>query len=236
MTTTAPNLDTILERVRKLLALSSSSNPAEAAAAAAKAQELLLEYNLSMDQLGEAKTSSRVGHIVFEAPRPKNEGKWRAALISGVGRCHFCKVIDGHTYFTLIGQKEDMEVTREVYNWLVGQILYLGPLAYKASLTEDRKPTFLRSFYYGAAVIICNRLTLEWEKLTGQRDDSRALVVRRSQQAQDYMDENFRTKKAAKTHYSSLAGFNSGYQAGKGINLDGRGRKLDSGPKALRGD
>mgnify|MGYP001616368965 FL=1 len=235
MTTTAPNLDTILERVRKLLALSTSSNPAEAAAAAAKAQALLLEYNLSMDQIGEAKTASRTTHHTFLEPRPKNEGKWRAALIAGVGRCHFCKVIDANPNFILIGQKEDMEVTREVYAWLVGQILHLGPETYKTAVTTARKPTYLRSFYYGAATTICQRLNLEWTKLTGQRDDSMALVVRRAEQAQSYMDENFRTKSAPKARFSSIAGYRAGAEAGKAINIDGRGRKLEAGPKSLAG-
>lgn len=44
-------LSKIIEKIRKLLALSKSSNQAEAAAALNKANELLLQYNLSMDQI-----------------------------------------------------------------------------------------------------------------------------------------------------------------------------------------
>ena len=41
----------IIDKIRKLLRLSRSSNEHEAAAAAAKAQELLSEYNLSLDSM-----------------------------------------------------------------------------------------------------------------------------------------------------------------------------------------
>lgn len=41
----------IIDKIRKLLRLAHSSNEHEAAAAAAKAQELLSEYNLSLDSM-----------------------------------------------------------------------------------------------------------------------------------------------------------------------------------------
>lgn len=43
----------VIRKVRKLLALSTSSNPNEAAAAAEKARKLLLQHGLEMTQLGE---------------------------------------------------------------------------------------------------------------------------------------------------------------------------------------
>ena len=48
----------IIEKVRKLLALSQSDNEHEAAAAAAKAQALLSEYNLSMSDVPAEETCS----------------------------------------------------------------------------------------------------------------------------------------------------------------------------------
>jgi hypothetical protein len=42
---------TVLTKIKKLLALSTSSNPNEAASAAAKAQELLMQHNLTMSQI-----------------------------------------------------------------------------------------------------------------------------------------------------------------------------------------
>ena len=41
--------DSIEEKIKKLLALSQSSNPNEAKAALLKAQDLMLKYNLSID-------------------------------------------------------------------------------------------------------------------------------------------------------------------------------------------
>ncbi|SCW68249.1 Protein of unknown function [Lachnospiraceae bacterium C10] len=41
--------ESIEEKIKKLLALSQSSNPNEAKAALLKAQDLMLKYNLSID-------------------------------------------------------------------------------------------------------------------------------------------------------------------------------------------
>ena len=49
--------DRIIERIRKLLRLSQSANPHEAALAAERVQQMLSEYNLTMD----AKSSGKVG-------------------------------------------------------------------------------------------------------------------------------------------------------------------------------
>ena len=62
--TATPDLNRIVDRVKKLLALSTSANPHEAALAAAKAQELLFRHNLSMAmveaELADGKASAYV--------------------------------------------------------------------------------------------------------------------------------------------------------------------------------
>ena len=51
--------DRIIERIRKLLRLSQSANPHEAALAAERVQQMLSEYNLTMDSIGcDAETTS----------------------------------------------------------------------------------------------------------------------------------------------------------------------------------
>lgn len=51
--------DRIIERIRKLLRLSQSANPHEAALAAQRVQQMLSEYNITMDSIGcDAETAS----------------------------------------------------------------------------------------------------------------------------------------------------------------------------------
>src|SRR5579884_2145941 len=51
-TSTMTSIDeTIIEKIQKLLALSTSSNEHEAALALAKAQNMLLQYNLSLEEV-----------------------------------------------------------------------------------------------------------------------------------------------------------------------------------------
>ena len=45
-------MNRIIDRIRKLLRLSQSANPHEAALAAQRVQQMLSEYNLTMDSIG----------------------------------------------------------------------------------------------------------------------------------------------------------------------------------------
>src|SRR3712207_287418 len=78
--TAAHEIDRVVERIKKLLALTSSQNPNEAALAASKAQELLFRHNLSMAMV-EAATEG--GNSAYVADRFDSGGwmHWRRRLL-----------------------------------------------------------------------------------------------------------------------------------------------------------
>ena len=65
--------DRIIERIRKLLHLSQSANPHEAALAAQRVQQMLSEYNLTMDSIG----CDALNSAAPVASMPQNK-PWRA--------------------------------------------------------------------------------------------------------------------------------------------------------------
>jgi hypothetical protein len=70
--------ETLIEKVRKLLALAESPNENEAALAAEKAQELMLRHGIDMAQVAAASGKSTIG-----AEEGKTRGKvdpWRRTL------------------------------------------------------------------------------------------------------------------------------------------------------------
>jgi hypothetical protein len=90
----------IMERIRKLLALSNNPNEHEAAAAAAKAQSLLAEYNLSLAEvvIDKKKDAGFVADgSILTAPYP-----WRRQLAAAVARLYFCEY-----YYTTVGPKNN---------------------------------------------------------------------------------------------------------------------------------
>lgn len=76
----------IIERVRKLLALSNSSNEHEAALAAAHAQRLLAEHNLAMSELEMQEEGA--GEVELQVAR--TVPKWLSSLFATVANAFDC--------------------------------------------------------------------------------------------------------------------------------------------------
>lgn len=116
----ADDTDKVLERVRKLLALATSSNEHEAAAAMAKAQALMAEHGLT-----EAKIRlSDIGHAdiksQFSVSRMK---KHELVLMNCIGKAFTVKILwkksssyadDVFGTFTVVGRKANVQVAEHI--------------------------------------------------------------------------------------------------------------------------
>ena len=102
----------IIERVRKLLALSRSDNPHEAASAAAKAQALLSEYNLSMSDIPAEDRSGL--HVGLSGTKTRQRLElWAFRLAHATAKAFDCKYIhyaDGITKFFGVGAEDRKSV------------------------------------------------------------------------------------------------------------------------------
>jgi hypothetical protein len=82
-------LQKVIERIEKILALSQNNpNEAEAASAADKVQELLAEYNLTMSDLGNGKGETEV--IIRDNDFVTYFAGWIKPLLNSVARLYFC--------------------------------------------------------------------------------------------------------------------------------------------------
>lgn len=116
----------IIEKVRKLLALSQSDNEHEAAAAAAKAQALLSEYNLSMSDVPAEETCSMRVTKTKARTRQRLED-WAFDLAYHTAEAFDCRYLhyaDGHTVFFGVGA--DPEVCAWTYHYLYKTLLRMG--------------------------------------------------------------------------------------------------------------
>jgi hypothetical protein len=83
--------DRMIDKIRKLLALSQSPNENEAARASEKVQELLAEYNLSMSDVAEKDADGVDESIVVEKGAVTASYPWRRPLAQAVASMYFCK-------------------------------------------------------------------------------------------------------------------------------------------------
>jgi uncharacterized protein DUF2786 len=166
--------DSIVKRVRKLLALAASDSgatEAEASLAASKAAEIMEEYGLSIMQMEESgqETEGRDKDL-FQAER----AHWHDVLIAAVAESCFVyaetrKRRNVHLReFTLIGRKSAATTARITYEYLVKAILR----TYKESGAESRQ-----LFATGAAERLAERLKKRHaDKLAEQKAEAEAKV------------------------------------------------------------
>ncbi|WMM26685.1 DUF2786 domain-containing protein [Tissierella sp. MB52-C2] len=114
---------TIVLRIKKLLALSESSNEYEAKSAMLKAQELLVKHKISLKEIEEHKDINVIEgktNITFR------QGKWKGKLASVVaenfGCYHFYRTNKTHT-IVFMGKDEDVTVCRIVLEYAIDCIV-----------------------------------------------------------------------------------------------------------------
>lgn len=157
----------IIEKIRKLLRLSRSSNEHEAAAAAAKAQELLSEYNLSKDSIrsGQQAADLRASRA-YKKTRQRLE-TWAYRLASGVARAFDCKYYHdpdvGETVF--VGCEPDPTIASWTYGYLYKTLLGLASSYMRGPARRLRstrsKSTARHSYLLGAVLVISQRLEVQ---------------------------------------------------------------------------
>ena len=109
----------IVDKIRKLLALATSSNEHEARLAAEKANELLIRHNLKMQDLGEEGDYAK--DPVLVAGRLKPQTDW---IVSILQQHFFVVAASSRQYYRhqtilyLVGKKTNLEIAHYVYVFL----------------------------------------------------------------------------------------------------------------------
>ena len=155
-------MDRTIDRIRKLLRLSQSDNPHEAALAAQRVQQMLSEYNLTMESIGH--DSETAGARRINRKTRKALEKWAYALASRTARVFDCKYYHdpntGETSFVGVGA--DPEVCGWMYGYLYKTLLRLasehmrGPARRLRSAKSKREAR--NSFLFGAVDVISSRM------------------------------------------------------------------------------
>lgn len=124
----AVNIEKVIDRVRKLRKLATSTNANEAASAAAQADRLVQEHRLAEAQIeadtGNATESAAVDGVpLFTTKRMR---PWRSSLAVVICRqydvaCWVSRRPVGAA-FAMCGRASDVAIVRETYAWLEGEI------------------------------------------------------------------------------------------------------------------
>lgn len=147
-------MESIASKIRKLLALSKSSNEHEAAAAAAaaKAQELLALHNLSITEV-EIRTSDVLRSAVKTTRRTP---VWVWTLAGGICKGFDVEYYKNGDFVVFLGLKKDLEVATWAFEYLY-KTIFSCATEYISTVKEE-KPKARASFSVGMAYRLSQRL------------------------------------------------------------------------------
>ncbi|GHO45165.1 DUF2786 domain-containing protein [Ktedonospora formicarum] len=202
----------IITKIRNLLALKASSNEHEAALAAEKATELLLKYNVSLDEVMQKKSE-----YSWQEREKFANTTWKLALYTAIGKANLCRVI----YDTkkriahVVGRKHNIEVVEYLYTYLTRTIDRLADEAwteyheqYPYSRVTIRK--FKAGFRLGATSEVIKRL----ERVEEEADkDCKALILVNSQALATEVQKRFGG--STRENYMRVSSSYTAYQRGR---------------------
>lgn len=133
----------IIEKIRKLLALSKSANPNEAATAAALAQKLMAQYRLEPHDVNdpvELTARDPKPLIVWASVRPPPV--WLGMLGANLATLNGCACVIERTGYRewsvwIAGQRTDLEALRYLFAWLLAEVTRLTEKNFRAHMTPE---------------------------------------------------------------------------------------------------
>jgi ElaB/YqjD/DUF883 family membrane-anchored ribosome-binding protein len=232
----------LIDKIKKLLALSASPNENEAASAAQKANELLSVHNLKMADLADdASCCEEVEEFVLE-----ETGKnvlWKSYLIKALAQANYCETFINQTRASikrvLVGKPINILACQQMYDYLVETINRL------CSEQTDTTRAYKNAFRLGCAERLYRRIIEAFEQQqeegipsTSETDGMSAIVLnslleRLEKENQYYLTCNYPDLRqvSSRTRCSSTSGYNAGVQAGNSVSLNkqlGNQRRLGS--------
>ncbi|HLU32124.1 MAG TPA: DUF2786 domain-containing protein [Acidimicrobiia bacterium] len=220
----------VLERIRALLAKAESTQfDAEAEAFTAKAQEMMTRHRIDRATVAaEGGDDSEVIGRRLGIDDPYAKAK--AALVGGIARANACRAVysPGLGFCTVFGMPEDVDGVEELYTSLLVQAT--AAVQREGSRIDhggrSRTTRFRRSFYFGFAARIGQRLQKATDETVHQAEEEKGvalvpLMAAREQAAERAMREKMSAARAMSVAVSDVEGYYRGVEAADAARLDG---------------
>lgn len=234
----------VIDKIRKLLALAQSPNENEAMVAAEKAQKLLAEYNLSMNDVAGSKADNGFGF----AKSYTDSQAWRRLIAANLAPLYFCDYFFNHTNeprpnrssgfkrfdnHVFVGRAVNLEVVTAMFGYLLTTIDRLEAEAWKkarrqGAVASATRQAFKRSFHNACAGRLSHRLAqkrtdiMRPAGLSHDKSTLPALYENELNDVREFMQgsvSNLKTKALA-MQFNSREGIEAGSKAGSAISLE----------------
>lgn len=233
------NITDIIDKVKRLQALSCSSNANEAAAAAAAANKLIDKYRLEAADL-EVEDSTQNEAIENDSDYIYTSGRitvWRISLIKvlsihyGVANFNDVSRESGRkvSRYRLVGRRSDIGIVRYMFSWLTSECERLARIE-----AYGMGKIFVASYCDGFVDGIATQLKLSRQQVRTEAT-STAMVridarLQESMQGMYRLNKNLRMSKTVSHAHTDRMAFAAGQQRGQSTHL---GASLGSGGTKL---
>lgn len=250
-------IETVMDRVRKLLRLSErAGSEHEAALAAQRAAELLAEHNLSEAQIRlEEPERPREGLVEERVADGQRKVAWRGQLAHAVAasygaRMHWNKNWRSDVYLVFFGRQSAVQASIYTTQYLLREVDRLAAQAVADAKSESPR-AYGNSFRLGCVAVIAERLrALQGEQaaqvatarkavqaapaVADARCHALVLVDRDREEVDTAYAAEHRPRKGGTTRVSRFDGYSAGRRAGARVALGG-GRGAIAGSKQRLG-
>ena len=108
----------IIDRIHKLLALATSANEYEASVAAAKAQEILTEHNLRLEDIETGQKSPALPIEQITIGSNNRKVYWRGFIANVIANANFCKMWWMGGRMVIAGRRHNVAIALSLYDYL----------------------------------------------------------------------------------------------------------------------
>lgn len=164
--------DSLINRVKKLLALADNNpNIHEASAAAAKAQELIARHNIQQAFL-KAETGDTGQNEIFTEMVHKSGrvASWLVILANAISDANGCSCYyTPGTGIKVVGEADDIALVQVIFCWLEGEVTRLCKLSCsQRGMSKSAGRVFANNFKLGAVAALKERLAEIHQRLTAE--------------------------------------------------------------------
>jgi hypothetical protein len=237
------NLEKILAKIRKLKNLYESAkkidSEGEACQAAKAIRNLLLEYNLTMEEVEMSQDASDKEEIVQESASGYDYksigGYWEYELTSTICRYNLCRCyMLGNTYKNLVilGKEQNIKMVRWTVDMLKERLVALSKDRFKEfqkqcldnQVRPYSKDKFQRNYLMGCVDGLRRKLKEERDREKAQEEEQASkitsLVVCNDAAIDEYTKKTWGQTKTRNVRYESNNARNLGYKDGRNIELN----------------
>jgi len=203
----------LVEKIQKLMRLTTSSNPNESALAMQKAEELMKKHNLGMLDILEGKEEQPLNKQVVESGS-KRFPSWKLSLLSSIASTFDCGTVRsrGQQELYIVGMQKDTELVYHFYHFLVETIHQKAKGA-----VSGRKN--INTFCINASYEVGVRLHALYQKMNASTSECRDIVLAKKQMVNDYLS-GFSTRTIKMRSNGEASAALAGRAAGRTIPLN----------------